>query len=297
MSIKLDLYKIFCEVAKYNNFSKAAKFLYMTQPAVSQAISQLEGELGIRLFTRVPKGVILTNEGKQLFEYANSAINLINVGEKKLIETKNLMAGELKIGVGDTISRYFLLPYLEKFHNQYPSIKLKIINRTTIELCVLLKSGEIDIAICNLPIEDSSIEVKELMTIHDVFVYGESYKDKLSEPMSIEGLIEFPLILLEPSSNSRQYVEKFMLSKGIKIEPEIELGSHELLLEFAKINLGISCVVKEFAYEYLQNGLLNEVRLIETIPERSIGVCSLKSVSLSPSSTKFVEILESERNI
>ncbi|MFA5523583.1 MAG: LysR family transcriptional regulator [Tissierellales bacterium] len=292
MSIKLDLYKIFCQVANYNSFSKAAKSLYMTQPAVSQAIRQLEGELGIRLFTRVPKGVILTNEGKQLFEYANSAINLINVGEKKLIEAKNLMAGELKIGVGDTISRYFLLPYLEEFHSQYSNIKLKIINRTTIELCTLLKSGEIDIAICNLPIEDSYIEVKELIAIHDIFVYGENYKDKLYEPMSIEELIEFPLILLEPNSNSRQYVEKFMLLKGIKIEPEIELGSHELLLEFAKINLGISCVIREFSYEYLQSGLLHEVQLIETIPERSIGVCSLKSVSLSPSSAKFVEILE-----
>ncbi len=296
MAIKLDFYKVFCEVAKHNSFSKAAKALYMTQPAVSQIISQLEGELGIRLFTRVSKGVILTNEGKQLFEYANSAINLINVGEKKLIETKNLTAGELKIGVGDTISRYFLLPYLESFHTQYPDIKLKIINRTTLELCDLLKSGEIDIAICNLPIEDTSIQVKELMVIHDIFVYGESYKDKLSMPVSIEELVRFPLILLEPSSNSRQYIERFMLSKGIKIEPEIELGSHELLLEFAKINLGISCVVREFSYEYLYNGLLHELKLIEEIPERSIGVCSLKSVSLSPSSTKFVEILETERD-
>ncbi len=297
MSIKLDLYKIFCEVAKYNNFSKAAKSLYMTQPAISQAIMQLENELDVRLFTRTPKGVILTNEGKLLFEYANSAINLIDVGEKKLMETKNLMVGDLKIGVGDTISRYFLLPYLEKFHNQYPNIKFKIINRTTIELCTLLKSGEIDIAICNLPIEDSSIEVKELLIIHDIFVCGDKYKDKSSMPLSFEELTEFPLILLESKSNSRQYVEKYILSKGVKIEPEIELGSHELLLEFAKINLGISCVIREFSYEYLQKGLLHEVKLIEEIPERSIGVCSLKSVSLSPSSTKFVELLEDERYI
>ncbi|WP_352420602.1 LysR family transcriptional regulator [Proteiniborus sp.] len=295
MSIKLDLYKIFCEVAKYNSFSKAAKSLYMTQPAVSQSIMQLEGELDVRLFTRTPKGVILTNEGKLLFEYANSAINLIDVGEKKLIETKNLMVGDLKIGVGDTISRYFLLPYLEKFHNKYPNIKFKIINRTTIELCALLKSGEIDIAICNLPIEDSSIEVKELMIIHDIFVCGANYRDKIPMPLSFEDLTKLPLILLEYTSNSRQYVEKYILSKGIKIEPEIELGSHELLLEFAKINLGISCVIREFSNEYLQKGLLYEVKLIEEIPERSIGVCSLKSVSLSPSSTRFVEILEDER--
>ncbi len=292
MSIKLDLYKVFCEVAKNNSFSKAAKALYMTQPAVSQAVSQLEGELGIRLFTRVQRGVTLTKEGELLFEYANSAINLINVGEKKLAETKNLMFGELKIGVGDTISRYYLLPYLEKFHNQYPNIRLNIINRTTIELCILLKSGKIDIAICNLPIEDSSIEVKELMAIHDIFVCGNKYRDILSTPMELRELIKLPLILLEKTSNSRNYVEKFMLSRGIKIEPEIELGSHELLLEFAKINLGISCVIREFSQEYLQNGLLYEVQLTEKFPLRSIGVCSLKSVSLSPSSTRFVEILE-----
>ncbi|WIV12654.1 LysR family transcriptional regulator [Proteiniborus sp. MB09-C3] len=296
MSVKLDLYKVFCEVAKYNSFSKAAKYLYMTQPAVSQAIMQLETELGIRLFTRTSKGVILTDEGKLLFEYANSAINLIDVGEKKIMETKNLMVGDLKIGVGDTISRYFLLPHLEKFHNKYPNIKFKIINRTTIELCMLLKSGEIDIAICNLPIEDSSIEVKELLTIHDIFVCGDKYKDKFSMPLSFEELTKLPLILLEHTSNSRQYVEKYILSKGIKIEPEIELGSHELLLEFAKINLGISCVIREFSHEYMQKGLLYEVQLTEKIPERNIGVCSLKSVSLSPSSTKFVEILEDERH-
>lgn len=292
MPVRLDLYKIFCEVAKCESFSKAAKVLFMTQPAVSQAIMQLEEELGMRLFTRTPKGVILTNEGQILFEYANSAMNLISVGEKKVQESKNLMVGELKIGVGDTISRYFLLPYLEKFHNGYPNIKLKVVNRTTLELCTLLKSGEVDIAICNLPIRDSSLEVKELMEIHDVFVYGGKYKKDLSKYLTLEEIAKFPLILLEPKSNSRQYVEKYILSKGIRIKPEIELGSHELLLEFAKINLGISCVIREFSQEYLQAGVLYEVQTTEEIPKRSIGVCYLKSVSLSPASEKFVDLLE-----
>lgn len=291
---KLDLYKVFCQVAECESFSKASKILYMTQPAVSQAIMQLEKELDIRLFTRTPKGVNLTKEGQLLYEYTSSAINLISVGEKKLEEVKNLMVGDLQIGVGDTISRYFLLPFLEKFHSKYPNIKLKIINRTTLELCEMLKSGEIDIALGNLPIKDSSLEVRKCIDIRDVFVCGEKYKEKLSEPISLEELAELPLILLETNSNSRLYVEKYMLSKGIEMKPEIELGSHELLLEFAKINLGISCVIKEFSQEYLKNGLLYEVKLTEEIPKRSIGICFLKNISLSPSSTKFVEILESE---
>lgn len=160
MITKLDLYKVFCQVGKSKSFSKAAKELYMTQPAVSQAIMQLEGELDIRLFNRTPKGVSLTNEGNILFEYINSAINLINVGEEKILEFKDLTVGELKIGVGDTISKYFLLPYLEDFHNRYPNLKFKIINGMTLELCNLIKSGEIDIAICNLPIDDPSLEIR-----------------------------------------------------------------------------------------------------------------------------------------
>ncbi|MBW4828264.1 MAG: LysR family transcriptional regulator [Clostridiaceae bacterium] len=292
MSIKLDLYKVFCEVVKYRSFSNAAKSLYMTQPAISQSIMQLEEELKIRLFTRTPKGVIPTKEGQILFEYANSALNLIDVGEKKIEESRNLMVGELRIGVGDTISRYFLLPYLEEFHNEYPNINLRIINRTSLELCSLIKSGHVDMAICNLPIEDSTLKVRKLMDTHDIFVCGEKYKDKISVPLSFSEITKLPLILLEAKSNSRRYVEKYILSKGVRIEPEIELGSHDLLLEFARINLGISCVVKEFSEDYLEKEILYEVELAEKIPKRGIGVCFLKNVSLSPAATKFVEDLE-----
>ena len=172
---RLGLYKIFTEVVEHENFSRAAKALYMTQPAVSQAIMQLEAKLGIRLFTRTSRGVLVTNEGQLLYEYISSAINLIDAGEKKIRDSKNLMMGDLKIGVGDTISRYFLLSYLEKFHTTYPNIKLRIINRTTPELTVLLKSGKIDIAICNLPLKDPALVVETCLDVHDIFVCGKQY--------------------------------------------------------------------------------------------------------------------------
>ena len=296
MVTKLDLYKVFLKVGKRKSFSKAAKELYMTQPAVSQAIMQLERELDTRLFNRTPKGVSLTNEGSLLFEYINSAINLINTGEEKILEFKDLSVGELKIGVGDTISKYFLLPYLEDFHNKYLNLKFKIINGTTLELCALIKSGEIDIAICNLPVDDPSLEVIPCREVRDIFVCGEKYKDLAKYKISLQEIVKYPLIFLEPSSNSRKYVEKFMLSKGIKISPEFELGSFDLLLEFAKINLGIACVVKEFSKDYLEKEVLYEINLLEEIPSRSIGVCYLKSVPLSLASTKFVEILSCDNS-
>lgn len=292
MSARLDSYRVFSEVVKYQSFSKAAKSLYMTQPAVSQAIMNLEQELDTRLFTRTSKGVNLTSDGQLLYEYVSSAINLIEVGEKKLSESRDLMTGELKIGVGDTISRHYLLPYLEIFHNNSPNIKLRIINRTTTELCRILKSGEIDIAVCNFPVKDSALEIKKCMTIHDVFVCGERYKQLATKPISLERILELPTIFLERKSNSRQYVEKYFASKGIRLQPEIELGSHELLLEFARFNFGIACVIEEFSQEYLKNGLLYKLKLEEEIPERAIGFCFLKSVSLSSAAGKFVSIVQ-----
>ncbi|MDV6377268.1 LysR family transcriptional regulator [Sporosarcina sp. GW1-11] len=294
MSINLEWYKVFRTVVQNKSFSKAARQLFMTQPAISQIISQLEGALDARLFNRTSKGVSLTDEGSMLFEYVNSALNLIDAGNEKLRELKNLSAGELKIGVGDTISRYYLLPYLEAFHTNYPSIRFKIINGTTMELIASLKSGEVDIAVCNFPVEDDSLEQRACFDVQDTFVYGERFEKLFLRPVPLQELTRLPLILLESKSNSRQYVEDFLLEQGVKIYPEFELGSHELLLEFAQINLGIACVVKEFSANYLDTGKLQEVEFLDPIPKRSIGVCYLKDVSLSPAASKFIGILEKE---
>ena len=133
------------------------------------------------------------------------------------------------------------------------------------------------------------------MEVHDIFVCGEKFKNLTSSPLNFEDIVKLPLILLEPKSNSRRYVEKFISSKGVQIGAEIELGSHDLLLEFAKINLGIACVVKEFSSNYLENKILYEIKTVEQIPKRNIGFGFLKSVSLSPASKKFVELLCKEK--
>ena len=291
MVSKLDLYRIFFVVGKNRSFSSAAKELFMTQPAISQSIMQLERELETRLFNRTPKGVTLTNEGSLLLEYVNSALNLIEIGEEKIAEFKNLTTGELRIGVGDTISKYYLLPHLEAFRSRFPNIKLKIENGTTDELIAFLKSGKVDIVVCNLPVDDPTLNVTPCLDIHDTFVYGDKYRKLLAKPITFSELAKLPLIFLEPSSNSRKYVEEHLLSKGVKISPEFELGSHDLVVEFARMNMGIGCVTREFTEDYLETGVLQEVRLTEQIPHRSIGVCSLKSVPLSPASTRFWDLL------
>ncbi len=293
---KLDLYRVFYEVSQHKSFSKAAKSLYLTQPAVSQSISQLEQELSIRLFNRSPQGVVLTEEGKLLHDYVYSALNLLDSGEKKMEEFKLLKGGKIEIGVGDTISRYFLLPFLESFHQTYPEITFKLVNGTTSELIETLKQGKIDIAICNFPIEDEKLEKIHCADIQDTFVYGSKYTNDFLQPISIKEVIKYPIICLDQDSISRRFMDDFLKEKKLSLKPEFELGSHDLLLDFAKINLGIACVTKEFSQAYIDQGLLQEVTLIEQIPKRAIGLCYLKSVSLSLASQKFVQVIINNKN-
>lgn len=294
---KLDLYRIFNVVCRNESFSKAAAELYMTQPAVSQAISKLETEIATHLFNRTPKGVTLTNEGKLLYEYVNSALGILDAGEEKIAEFKNLTTGQLRIGVGDTISRYFLLLYLETFHIKYPGIKLKVLNGTTSEITAFIKSGEADLGICNLPIHDEQLRVIPIKEVHDIFICGEKYKNLTRKPINLELLMKMPLIFLEKKANSRNYVENYLKEKGFLISPEFELGSHDLVLEFAKINLGIACVTREFSEQYLEKGILYEVVLQEAIPKRHIGICYLKTVPLSRATKKFIGIIDPSVNM
>lgn len=292
MNLRLEQYRIFNAVVEYGSFSKASDALFMTQSAVSQAIKQLETSINMVLFKRTSKGAELTEAGNILYKYTSSAMELLETGLLRLESLKSLDDGELKIGASDTISIHFLLPRLEMFHKLYPNIKIKIINRVTSETIDLLKNGKIDIAFGNLPIEDFSLEVVECMTVHDTFVVGKDFKDK-EKIFTREDIVNSPLILLENKSNSRKYVDKIFLESGHVLTPSIELGAHELLLQLAKINFGVSCVVKEFSKEYLENNFVFELKQKNPIPERSIGYCYSKSLHLTPTMKEFMSFLDS----
>ncbi len=289
MNVTLDYYKIFRSVVQQGSFSGAAKELFITQPAVSQAINHLEKQLNTKLFIRTKKGALLTDAGKMLYEHIASALHLISAGEEKLERMNNLQAGELKISAGDTISRYYLLPYLERFHSLYPDIKIKVINRTSHQALSLLSSGLADIAFVNLPLSAPRMEVIELMEVEDVFITDKNHLPKKAlTPLELSTL---PLIMLEDISASRQYVNRWFQEQNIFLEPEIELGSHDLLIAFAKIGLGISCVTRQFALEPLHNGELFEVPMSKKIPKRKIGLCFLKDVSLGTCARHFINML------
>ena len=273
MPTDLDLYSIFCTVARCGSLSHAARELYVSQPAISQSMHRLEYTLGCTLFTRTSRGISLTSEGRMLYSYADKAVSLIAAAEDKLNR---------------------MLPYLEKFHSEYPDIQLQVTNRTTPDTVELLKVGKVDIALVNLPVIDSALSVKEVLKVHDVFVASSRFKHLLNRQVTLEELSREPLVLLEKASNSRKYLDDFAAVCGVTLRPEIELGAHSLLVEFAKIGLGVACVTYEFAAEAINSGELFEIKLKTPMPSRNIGLISLEGVPLSPAAERFIQIVLGE---
>ena len=291
MTADLDLYSIFCTVARCGSLSHAARELYVSQPAISQSMHRLEYMLGCTLFTRNSRGISLTSEGRMLYSYADKAVSLIRAAEDKLNRMRTLKSGGLMIGASDTLCQYFLLPYLEKFHTIFPDVQLQVTNRTTPETVELLKIGKVDIALVNLPVDDNALSMRDVLRVHDVFVASERFAHLKNRPVSFSELAHEPLVLLEQASNSRKYLDDFASVCGVTLHPEIELGAHSLLVEFAKIGLGIACVTYEFAAEAIDSGELFEVELDTPMPSRSIGLISLEGVPLSAAADKFISIV------
>jgi len=288
MDINLELYKYFCEVAKHGNFTKAADRLYVSQSAVSQAIMQLEERLGCKLFDRNTRGVQLTTEGEVLYAYADNAVSLIKNAQDKIASMKSLREGEIKIGATDTVCSLFLLPFLDKFNSIHPEIRISVVNRTSRELVKILRNGVVDIAFINLPAEDETmLEITPVMQIQDCFVAGAKYAYLADSVMRLGDLREYPIIMLEQNSTSRKQMDLFLSGYDIEIKPTIELESLALLSEFAKIGLGIAATIKEDVQGMLDRHELYELRFLETLSKRNIGLVQLKNVSLSLASEAF----------
>ena len=288
MAVKLELYRVFKEVAEEESISAAAKNLYISQSAVSQSIRQLEEQLQIRLFARGPRGVTLTGEGRLLYDYVRSAMSLLQNGEDKIAQTRELLMGQLVIGASDTVTKCTLLPYLQRFHREYPAIRIKILNGTSFEVLEMLHAGQVDIGFASTPEDSSSLQLTHCLETHNIFVASHDYNCNFDRVYTLNELSHFPLILLERKSSARRFLEKYFIQNGIALKPEIELGSHELLVYVAEIGLGVACVTREFVLPALESGSIRELRTSPEIPSRSVSICTLRDVTPTPAALQFL---------
>ena len=298
MNIDLELYRTFYVVANAGNITKAADILHTSQPAVTQAIKKLEESLNGILFIRTKRGVILTEEGKQFYNYIKQAMDFISSAENKFTELVNLETGTIRIGISTTLTKEFLLPYLEIFHAKHPNIKIEILTYLALDLFPMLRNGLIDMIILNMHAKiDDDINIIKCRDIHDCFVVGPQYMVLAKKPMTISELNKYPLILQKGPANTRLFLDDFARKNGVILEPSMEVASYTLVVEFAKIGLGIGYATKEYIKDYLRNKTLYELDVTPSIPKRSIGLATKKNSVPNFATQELIKIITSSKDI
>ena len=273
MEQNLSQYKIFYEVAKAGNISRAAKELYISQPAISKSISKLEDSLGLSLVTRSSRGVQLTCEGEVLFEHVREAFEALDRGEQELKRIQEFDIGHLRIGVSNTLCKYILLPYLKTFVDQYPHMRVTIESQATAQTLARLEQQKIDLGLVAEPSLKKELSFIPVMDIQDIFVATPAYLENLylREGRDTSLFETGNIMLLDTSNMTRRYVDEYMAQNNIYPRQILEVTTMDLLIEFAKIGLGIGCVIKELVQKELESGVLTEIPLDIPIHRRTIG--------------------------
>ena len=293
MDINYELYKVFYYVAKTLSFSEASKALFISQSAVSQSIKVLEKRLNQPLFIRSTKKVRLTKEGELLFKHIEPAINLISRGESQILEANSLNGGQLRIGASDTICRYYLVPYLEQFHLQYPNVHIKVTNGTSLQCVDLLESNQVDLIITNSPNKRLTTmhQIQAIHTFHDVFVVNKNSFDVPQAPIDLATLMKYPILMLEKASTTSEFLHGLFLQHQLDLAPAVELSSNDLLIDLAKIGLGVA-FVPDFCVKNVPE--LTTIPLLENLPARELCVVHNQNIPLNYASENFIACLTAD---
>lgn len=294
MNQNLSSYRIFYAVANAGNISKAAKELYISQPAISKSIQKLEESIGVRLFDRSSRGVTLTPEGELLYSHVKSAFEMLSMGEDKLRRSIELGVGHLTIGVSSTLCKYILLPYLKDFIKKYPHINISISCHSTNQTLALLEDGKLDIGLIGKPENSKNIDFYCLREIEDIFVATGDYLHNLKlRGVETEQLLQnSTLMLLDKENMTRQYIDDYFQDNHIMIQDIIEVSNMDLVIEMSKISLGVGCVIRDFVTEELKAGILKEIPLGIPIHKREIGFAYNRNVRVSKSLEHFIAFYE-----
>ena len=291
MDINLELYKVFYYVASSLSFSEASKQLYISQSAVSQSIKTLEKKLEQPLFIRSTKKVRLTPAGQVLLKHIEPAINLINRGEHQLLDAEGLGFGQLHIGASDTICRYVLVPYLKQFHQKFPNVPVKVSNAASLSCAELLDQGKADLIVTNDPnskLNPAYIR-KTGCEFHDVFIATPAFFDLTQQELSFCELKQYPILMLAKKCATSEFLHSLFLQYPLELVPEIELSSNDLLIDLARIGLGIA-----FIPDYCLTDHDNDLYILHTkekLPSRRLVASINDNLPVSASAEEFLKLL------
>lgn len=237
----------------------------------------------------------MTKEGEVLFSYVKRGMEALLDGEKMLTRIQDLETGEIRIGASDMTLKFYLLPYLEQFHEQYPKIKIVVSNGPTPETLDLLQKGRIDFGIISTPF-DSKPEIKSLpvRSARNIFIAGSKYRSSLEgRTLSYQELLSYPCIFLEQNTSTRRFMDQFLAERQIRLEPEFELATSDMIVQFTKRNLGIGCLVSDFAEEALENEEVFQLQFEEEMPCRQFCLVASSKAFMSPAAKRLYHSLSS----
>lgn len=294
----LELYKVFYEVATKENITKASNSLCISQPAVTKHIQNLENDLGVNLFIRTKKGVVLSEYGKNIFFKVKKALNLFDEIETDVSEYQNLVKGTINIGISTTLSRKYLLPILKKFLDKYPNIILNIDTDPTKKLIEKLKNGKIDFIISKFPSEKNlDLEYTILNSTKYIFVANYDYKEIINSNNDINELIKYPIIVQNIPSNSRNSIDNLFKKSKINLKYKMQISSSSLLIDFVKNGYGIGYVTKLYVEKELKNKELFEINTGIESEKINYGIINLKHNSNTLCSNKLLKYIKKEFNL
>ncbi len=292
MDQNLPLYHIFNTVAETGNISHAAKQLYISQPAVSKAIQNLEDVLNTTLLIRSSRGVKLTEEGILLYEHTREAFDILQRGVESIKRIHELGIGHLRIGVSTTLCKYLLLPYLNGFVRENPHIKITIENQSSSYTLKQLENNTLDIGLVAKPDYAEDFHFHSLGEIEDIFVATKAYLDNLKlRENSTDIFSTANILLLDEENVTRKYIEDYFKANSIEPRHILEISNMDLLIEFAKTSLGVACVIKAFVIEELEAGTLLQIPLRIPVNKREVGFSYAKNAFLSDSMLKFMDYI------
>ena len=285
----LNRYRLFCAVAECESISRAAEMNYISQPAISKAITKMEESLGTVLFVRNHRGVSLTDEGKILYDQLKTAFDIIKAGEDKLQHINDLGIGRLHLGASAILCKFMLLPFLKGYVEDNPHVKIMIECQSSAKIHRLLTEGRIDIALMVKPENMSDIVFYSLGEIEDIFTATPQYIENLKIRENSGIFEKANIMLLDGENVSRIHVDRYFKENGIEPEHILEVNGMDMLIEFARTGLGVACVIKKFVEDDLKSGWLSEIPLPVPINKREIGLAYIKNSRLTPAMERFIE--------
>lgn len=271
MNVNLEYYRIFYYVAKYQNFTRAARAMGNSQPNITRAMNLLEQEIHCTLFIRTNRGVRLTPEGEKLYIRVSAAMEQLQTAEEELHESSGLEHGTISIGASETALNIYLLEKLRTFHMEYPGIRLKIYNHSTPQAVQAVKNGEIDFAVVTTPTDaETPLKKVDLYSFQEILVGGKTFMALGSQELSLAEVQNYPFICLGRETQTWRFYQQIFERHGLELMPDTEVATTDQILPLVKNELGMAFLPEAMAREAIEKGEIIELSLRESVPQRSV---------------------------